>query len=118
MTWEQSSEGSRTFAEDGQLWHKGYSGSWYGPEPLGGSIPPGGQLASDPSPVANSDGTVDIFWKGTDANLWHKRLGDGYDPENLGAGALGSGPFAVTQSKWNNSHLLERHRCTVVARMA
>jgi hypothetical protein len=38
------------------------------------------------SAVAQSSGTVDVFWKGTDGGLWHKWFVNGtwYGPEGLG----------------------------------
>ena len=52
------------------------------------------------SAVAQSNGTVDVFWKGTDNNLWHKYYANGSwnGPQNLGAGPLGSDPVAVTSA--------------------
>jgi hypothetical protein len=42
---------------------------------------------------------VDVFWKGTDAALWHKWHSGGvwYGPESLGSGPLGSAPVAAGQ---------------------
>jgi GH25 family lysozyme M1 (1,4-beta-N-acetylmuramidase) len=59
-------------------------------------------LAGGPrlSAVAQADGTVDVFWKGTDNNLWHKYYAGGTwnGPQNLGGGPLGSNPVAVTST--------------------
>ena len=60
----------------------------------------GGALASNPAPVASAPGTVDVFFKGTDGNLWHVyRVGGGAwsAASSLGMGMLGSGPFATAQ---------------------
>jgi hypothetical protein len=45
---------------------------------------------------------VDVFWKGTDNNLWHKwyvpSAGGWNGPESLAAGPLGSDPDPVSPS--------------------
>ncbi len=51
-----------------------------------------------PSATRSASIVVDVFWRGTDANLWHKRFtGVWNGPESLGAGPLGSGPSAAGQ---------------------
>jgi Trypsin len=52
------------------------------------------------TPVAQSNGVVDVFWKGTDRGLWHKGF-DGHSWNGLDPVAtppLGSNPIAVTPS--------------------
>jgi hypothetical protein len=69
-------------------------GGWAGARSLGGD------LASEPAPVASSPGNVDVFWKGTDGGLWHvyNSAGRGWSaPVSLGMGQLGSGPAATGQ---------------------
>jgi hypothetical protein len=52
-----------------------------------------------PSAVAHTNGEQDIFWKGTDGNLWEKWWNHGRQgPINLGMGPLGSSPTAVVQA--------------------
>jgi hypothetical protein len=79
---------------DSHLWHGQYSvpQGWSGPQRLGGS------LASRPSPVESSPGTVEAFWMGTDRRLWYitRALGGTWSkPASLGMGPLGGPPKAT-----------------------
>jgi peptidoglycan/xylan/chitin deacetylase (PgdA/CDA1 family) len=81
---------------DGHLWRAGYipGAGWSGAANLGGD------LASNPAPVASNPGTVDVFFKGTNGNLWHVYRVSGGSwsaPSSLGMGVLGSGPWATSQ---------------------
>jgi hypothetical protein len=59
----------------------------------------GCSLQSDPSPVVSSPSVVDVFWQGTDNNLWHTYYLQGWQgPTSLGFGPLASGPHAAGQS--------------------
>jgi hypothetical protein len=102
---------------DGALWHKRFAGGWNTPdESLGGAT-----LGSDPhavafeapaveagphpfegpglQPVAAPAWHIEVFWRGTDGALWHKRFdgstGGWLPHESLGAGPLGSDPCPV-----------------------
>jgi hypothetical protein len=77
-----------------QLWHGQYSPGkgWKGPQDLRG------RLASGPSPVESSPGTVQVFWKGTDHQLWQVSRGPktGWGrPYRLRMGRLRAGPFGA-----------------------
>ena len=79
---------------DDHLWHGQYSPGegWTGPQNLRGS------LASWPYPVETRSGQVQVFWKGTDGNLWHVVRGLGLPftrPADLGMGPLGGAPHPV-----------------------
>ena len=99
---------------DGDLWHMRYTppsvplgqGTWKGPESLHV-----GQLGSEPYPVASGDclqvvfcnNVLDVFWKGTDGDLWYMKYtpgplanqGSWSGPEPLYAGQLGSDPHPI-----------------------
>ena len=45
--------------------HAFYAGGWYGPFLVGD-----GPMGSAPSVASWGNGHMDIFWKGTDGNLW------------------------------------------------
>jgi hypothetical protein len=101
---------------DGALWHKRFAGGWITDEFLGAA-----PLGSDPhavafaprtvvtpphvfdgsglQPVATPSWNIEVFWRGTDRALWHKRF-DGTTSswlphESLGAAPLGSDPYPV-----------------------
>lgn len=86
--------------QDNGLWHAWYApppgstiGQWWGPQELA----PAGSLASDPYPVTSESGVIDVFWKGTDGNLWHVwYVGGWYAPQNLGGGPLAGDPIPVS----------------------
>lgn len=86
--------------QDNGLWHAWYApapgnayGQSWGPEELA----PAGSLASDPYPVTSAPGVIDVFWKGTDGNLWHKwYVGGWYGPQSLGGGPLAGDPIPVS----------------------
>lgn len=86
--------------QDNGLWHASYApppgstvGQWSGPDELA----PAGSLAGDPHPVTSEPGVVDVFWKGTDGNLWHVwHVGGWYGPQSLGGGPLGGDPIPVS----------------------
>ena len=65
--------------------------SWSGWESLGG------QLTSAPAVSSDASGELNVFWRGTDNNLWHKWFNypSWYGPESLG-GPLNSAPAAVS----------------------
>jgi Domain of unknown function (DUF1906) len=76
------------------LWHARFTpgGGWAGPQNLGGA------LASDPSPAVSGGGTVSVFWRGTDGQLWQTLQSPGLSwrrPASLGVGKLGGGPDAT-----------------------
>jgi Repeat of unknown function (DUF346) len=76
----------------GHIWYT--SGYWNGPQDLGGSV------ASEPSAVL-AGGHVQVFWKGTDGNLWtgiEESPGQWSGATSLGDGTLGSAPHAIGQS--------------------
>ncbi|MEV7598217.1 hypothetical protein AB0O91_12650, partial [Kitasatospora sp. NPDC089797] len=88
------------------LWHAWFNagGTWHGAQDLTPGISGDGLLTGDPAPVTSSPGLVDVFWQGTDKNLWHTTFfpGDGpvsgwQAPNSLGMGPLGSAPKAVGQ---------------------
>jgi hypothetical protein len=57
-----------------------------------------GTIASDPAVITNSSGMVEVFWRGTDANLWQSWFTGAWNgPQQLGFGPLASAPVAVTQ---------------------
>jgi peptidoglycan hydrolase-like amidase len=60
---------------DGQLWHKWWAGAtWHEWEPLEAPATGAGSgLTSDPSAVSWGPGRIDVFGRGRDAGLWHKR---------------------------------------------
>ncbi len=79
----------------GGMGHRWHVAGWHGPE-----VMPVGVLGSAPSAVVSRAGVVDVFWRGTDDNLWH-RVFDGRSwlgQENLGMGPLGGPPVAVGQA--------------------
>ncbi len=81
-------------SHDDHLWHGQYSPGegWTGPQNLHGS------LASWPSPAETRAGQVQVFWRGTDGNLWHvvRNVGLPFTgPADLGMGPLGGAPSAV-----------------------
>jgi uncharacterized protein YvpB len=54
-------------------------------------------MASDPAPVSWGVGYIDVFWKGTDGNLWHAwYLGGWSGPQSLGDGPLAGAPQPVS----------------------
>jgi hypothetical protein len=55
-------------------------------------------MGGDPYPVIFTSTGIDVYWKGTDGNLWHEWYSDGHGwegPVSLGAGPLGSDPHPV-----------------------
>ena len=56
-----------------------------------------GPLGGDPQSVATGPGSADVFWKGTDGNLWYTHsVSGGWAPAaSLGGGPLGSNPHPV-----------------------
>jgi hypothetical protein len=57
-------------------------------------------MASAPSPVESSPGQTEVFWKGSDRNLWHvtrNLSGRWHGPVSLGMGPLGGAPQATAQ---------------------
>jgi hypothetical protein len=80
----------------GTLEHTFFSGSgWAKPANMNA-----GRIASEPSVVTSKPGDVDVFWKGTDGNLWYEF----YTPASgwsgarkIGMGPLGGAPYAVAQ---------------------
>ena len=84
---------------DDHLWHASYlpgTGWHHGAQDLGGDL---AASTAPAAPVTAASGTVDVFWKGTDGNLWHAYTnGHGWQaPTSLGMGPLGSMPFATAQ---------------------
>ena len=90
---------------DGALWEaywSGCCGGWVGPN----KVPNTGQLGSQPSLAVwpSSPGEQDIFWTGTDGNLWAETWNNGWhgptDIKNAKTGQqmgpLGSAPTAAT----------------------
>jgi hypothetical protein len=92
-----SSGGYDAFARDtsGALtwWSIDAGGNWSSPIGLGGS------LASSPSAVVTTSNTIDVFYKGTNGDLWHRwKVGSNwYGPQDLGMGPLGGPPRALGQ---------------------
>jgi peptidoglycan/xylan/chitin deacetylase (PgdA/CDA1 family) len=72
-------------------------GGWHSANDLGGDL----RVSSAPvAPVTSAPGTVDVFWKGRDGNLWHAYTTAGHPwhtASSLGMGPLGSRPFATAQ---------------------
>jgi peptidoglycan/xylan/chitin deacetylase (PgdA/CDA1 family) len=87
-----------------QLWHASYlpGSGWHGAQSLGGALP---ASARPVAPVTAKPGTVDVFWQGTDASLWHVFTTNGGSiwaaPASLGMGVLGSMPFVTAQPNGN-----------------
>ena len=72
-------------------------GKWHAPNHLGGDLP---ATAAPLTAVTSAPGTVDVFWQGTDGNLWHAYTTAGrpwHTAASLGMGPLGSTPFATAQ---------------------
>jgi hypothetical protein len=85
-------------ANDDHLWHAHYTAgvSWSsGATDLGGHIAAG----TVPAPVTSSNQTTDVFFKGTDGNLWHVfTYNSGWtSAASLGMGAI-SQPFVAGQA--------------------
>jgi len=83
---------------NGHLWYASYAGSWSSEQDLSAM----GTLGGPPKAVAQQDGVIDVFWKGTGTSpaLWHAwyRPGAGWaGPQNLG-GNLASDPAPVESS--------------------
>jgi PKD repeat protein len=87
---------------DNGLWYMSYvtGAGWSGPEPL---TPNHNTMASDPEPVfsgdqPNGNPTVDVFWRGTDGDLYHVwNNGSGWlGPDPLQYGELSSAPHPVS----------------------
>ena len=82
---------------DDHLWLAHYTAGlgWSGPSNLGGDIAAG----TLPAPVSSIAGTTDVFFKGTDGNLWHvftSNYGKTWTTAaSLGYGTLGSSPTAT-----------------------
>jgi hypothetical protein len=80
----------------GGLEHTFYKGSgWSVPSSMNA-----GTIGSEPSVVTSAPGNVDVFWEGTDANLWHMSYtpsGGWSGRQNLKMGPLGGPPHAVAQ---------------------
>jgi hypothetical protein len=53
---------------NGALQHKAWAGRW------GVWLDLGGPWASDPGVVSQRNGTVDVFERGTDGQLWHTTI--------------------------------------------
>jgi len=68
-------------------------GNWSQPVALGAGI-----LGSAPAVAIHANGEQDVFWRGTDGNLWETWYdGRWHGPVDLGDGPLGSGqPRAST----------------------
>ncbi len=82
---------------DQHLWHGQYlpGTGWAGPQSLGGA------MAGSPAPVNSAAGTTQVFFEGTDKNLWsvtRNLSGSWSAPASLGMGALGGAPMATAQS--------------------
>jgi cell wall-associated NlpC family hydrolase len=101
--WADSAHSSYVAYEqsgDGGTHHRTIPYPYFGTYPMSphryvnvvGSGSSRGPVALSPSP-----GVVDVFWKGTDANLYHKWYSGGVwnGPQSLGAGPLGSDPVPV-----------------------
>jgi len=81
-------------SHDDHMWVGQYSprSGWTGPQGLGGSV------ASTPSPVETSAGDIDVFFQGSDGNLWGvtRPVGGGWSrPSDLGMGIMGGPARAV-----------------------
>lgn len=74
-------------------WYLPWAG-WAGPAGMGGA------LASDPSAVSIGGGNLDVFYEGTNADLWvnwyTNNNGAWNGPGNVGMGPLGGAPKAVS----------------------
>src|SRR5215813_1819082 len=84
-------------AGNDHLWHTYFvpGSGWRGAQSLGGDLSASTALVA---PVSAAPGTVDVFWKGTDGNMWHAYTTAGHRwtaPVSLGMGPLGSMPFAT-----------------------
>jgi hypothetical protein len=87
---------------DAALWQAAWttSGGWSTPTRVGM-----GPLGSQPAATSWGDSsgaiTIDVFWQGTDGNLWQASYafatGIWSGPHQLGMGPLGSAPTAVAQ---------------------
>jgi hypothetical protein len=83
-------------------------GGWSPPTQVGM-----GPLGSQPTATSwgNASGTVeiDVFWQGTDGNLWRGyydvATGKWTGPSNLGMGALGSAPTAAAQGSSSGAQI-------------
>jgi hypothetical protein len=74
---------------------------WHGAQNLGGDL---ADSTAPVAPVTAAPGTVDVFWKGTDGNLWHAYTTAGHSwhtAASLGMGPLGSMPFATAEPSGN-----------------
>ncbi len=84
---------------DSAAWHEWYTptnGGWYGPGSVGGS------LGSEPAPTSPGDGTVHLFWRGSEPQgalweAWYDNYGwQGPVVRAQDTGPLGSDPQAVS----------------------
>lgn len=81
-------------SHDDHLWVGQFAPStgWTGPQDLGGS------LASTPSPVDTTAGETEVFFQGSNGNLWRvaRPVGGGWSrPADIGMGILGGQAQAV-----------------------
>ncbi len=66
------------------------------------SIPELGKLGSAPAVTVRPDGEQDVFWRGTDGELWEAWYTDQWhQPIRLGTGRIGSAPTAGTDGSGN-----------------
>lgn len=73
-----------------------YNGSsWSSKIPCIGSKQPIGKLGGPPVAVANSSGTVYVFWRGTDNALWYAKKESGVWSQASVGGSLTSNPSVV-----------------------
>jgi hypothetical protein len=74
-------------------------------------------MGSQPEVTSWGGGRVDVFWVGTDGNLWHDWYQNGWTgPQNLGGTPLDSLPEPVTYGQpgyldvvWTGSNSSLRH---------
>jgi hypothetical protein len=82
---------------DLNLWHRWLSaGTWYGPQSLGM-----GPLGGPPNAVGQSNGSVDVFWKGTNNQLYAARYANvqtGWTGPTALGGSMMSAPSATVTS--------------------
>jgi hypothetical protein len=83
-----------------QWWYQADLGGWHPPFSLG--APANVQLTLQPSAVSWGVGRLDVFLRGSDANLWHRWYDLSLQPQSWGhwevpsAGKLASAPSAVS----------------------
>jgi hypothetical protein len=82
------------------LWEK-----WYGDErwTRAFEVRKAGLIGSAPSVAIHSDGEQDVFWRGSNGNLYEIRFNGTWSaPENLGGGQLSSVPSAGADAAGND----------------